>query len=108
VYSVFGEQFSKLRLSQLRIIAGFPGGGYTLASMPWRGCPEGYARSSFYTIQKNNREAIAGVQANIDANNREQVGLILISNTEMLSKVIEAGLGVEEIKKIFIFYGMAI
>lgn len=52
----------------------------------------GIPRSSFYYIMENNPEAIAEVQAIIDANNREQLGLILLSKTEMLRRIIEDGL----------------
>ena len=52
----------------------------------------GIARSSFYYIVENNPEAIAEVQGIIDANNREQLGLILMSKTEMLRKIIEDAL----------------
>jgi hypothetical protein len=55
----------------------------------------GIPRSSFYYIVENNPEAIAEVQAIIDANNREQLGLMLLSKTEMLRKVIQAGLAEE-------------
>lgn len=55
----------------------------------------GMPRSSFYYIVENNPEAIAEVQAIIDANKREQLGLILMSKTEMLSRVIEDGLSPE-------------
>jgi len=39
----------------------------------------GMPRSSFYYIVENNPEAIAEAQAIIEANNREQLGLILAS-----------------------------
>jgi hypothetical protein len=52
----------------------------------------GMPRSSYYYIIENNPEAIAEIQAVIDANNREQLGLILMSKTEMLQKIIEDGL----------------
>ena len=52
----------------------------------------GIPRSSFYYIMENNPEAIAEVQAIIDASNREQLGLILLSKTEMLRRIIEDGL----------------
>ena len=56
-------------------------------------CQEvGMPRSSFYYIMENNPEALAEVQAMIDANNREQLGLILLSKTEMLQKIIGDGL----------------
>ena len=49
-------------------------------------------RSSFDYIMENNPEALAEVRAMIDANNREQLGLILLSKTEMLQRIIEDGL----------------
>lgn len=52
----------------------------------------GIPRSSFYYIVENNPEAIAEAQAIIEANNREQLGLILASKNEILRKVIDAGL----------------
>jgi hypothetical protein len=52
----------------------------------------GMPRSSFYYIMENNPEAFAEVQAIIDNNNREQIGLMLMSQTEMLQKIIEDGL----------------
>ena len=52
----------------------------------------GLPRSSFYFIIKNNPEAIAEYQAIIEANTREQLGLILVSKTAILQKVIEDGL----------------
>jgi len=42
-------------------------------------------------IIDNNPEAIATEQAIIEANNREQLGLILASKNEILRKVIDAG-----------------
>jgi ACT domain-containing protein len=47
----------------------------------------GMPRSSFYYFMENNPEAVAEVQAIIEADNREQLGLILASKTEMLNKV---------------------
>ena len=44
----------------------------------------GRPRSSFYYIVENNPEAITEVQAIIDTDNREQLGIILLSRTEML------------------------
>lgn len=56
-------------------------------------CQEvGMPRSSFYYIIENNPEAISEVQSIIAANNREQLGLILMTKTEMLQKLIEDGL----------------
>ena len=52
----------------------------------------GMPRSTFYYIMDKNPEAMAEVQAIIDANNREQLGLILMTKTEMLCKIIEDGL----------------
>ena len=52
----------------------------------------GMPRSSFYYLVENNPEAISEIQGIIDANNREQLGLILLSKTEMLRKIIEDGL----------------
>jgi len=52
----------------------------------------GMSRSSFYYIVENNPEAIAEVQAIIDACNREQLGLMLLCKNELLRKVIEDGL----------------
>jgi len=56
-------------------------------------CKEvGIPRSSFYEICKRNPEAIAEVQDIIDTTNREQLGLILLNKTEVLSKVVADGL----------------
>src|SRR4030067_2606608 len=55
----------------------------------------GMPRSSFYYIVENNPESIADAQAIIEANNREQLGLILASKNEILRKVISAGLADE-------------
>jgi len=52
----------------------------------------GIARSSFYYIVENNPETIAEVQDIINASNREQLGLMLLSKNELLRKVIEDGL----------------
>jgi hypothetical protein len=49
-------------------------------------------RSTFYTIMKKNLEAIGEIQEIISAKNREQLGLIILSKTEVFRKVIEAGL----------------
>jgi hypothetical protein len=49
-------------------------------------------RSSFYYIVENNPEAIAEVQDIINASNREQLGLMLLSKNELLRKVIDDGL----------------
>jgi hypothetical protein len=55
----------------------------------------GMARSSFYSFVQTNPEVIAEVQAIIEANNREQLGLILANKNEILRKVIDAGLADE-------------
>lgn len=56
-------------------------------------CKEvGIPRSSFYYIVENNPEAIAEIQTLIDANSREQLGLILLTKTEILRKLVEEGL----------------
>ena len=52
----------------------------------------GMARSTFYYIVENNPEAIAEFQDIINASNREQLGLMLLSKNELLRKVIEDGL----------------
>jgi len=52
----------------------------------------GIARSSFYNIVENNPEAITEIQDIINASNREQLGLMLLSKNELLRKVIEDGL----------------
>jgi len=52
----------------------------------------GIPRSSYYYLVEHHPEAMAEVQAIIDTNNREQLGLILLSKTEMLQKIIEDGL----------------
>lgn len=52
----------------------------------------GLARSTFYDIMKRNPEVIGEIQEIIDAKNYEQLGLIILSKTEILRKVIEAGL----------------
>ena len=52
----------------------------------------GIAHSSFYYIVENNPEAIAEFQDIINASNREQLGLMLLSKNELLRKVIEDGL----------------
>jgi hypothetical protein len=49
-------------------------------------------RSSFYYIVEHNPRAIAEIQAIIDFNNREQLGLILQYNLEIFEKVIQDGL----------------
>ena len=50
------------------------------------------ARSSFYLILQNNPEAVMEFQDIINASNREQLGLMLLSKNELLRKVIEDGL----------------
>lgn len=57
----------------------------------------GMPRSSFYYVVENNPEEIAEAQVIIEANNREQLGLILASKNEILLQVMDAGL-VEETK----------
>jgi hypothetical protein len=52
----------------------------------------GMPRSSFYYIVENNPEAIAEFQDIINASNREQLGLMLLSKNALLRKVIEDGL----------------
>jgi predicted transcriptional regulator len=52
----------------------------------------GIPRSTFYDIVKKNPEAIVDFQDIIDANNREQLGMALLANAEMLRKLIEDGL----------------
>lgn len=55
----------------------------------------GMPRSSFYYIMDNNPDALAEAQELIDVSNREQLGLILLTKTDMLHKVIEDGLSRE-------------
>jgi ACT domain-containing protein len=56
-------------------------------------CQEvGVPRSTFYDIVKKNPEAIAEYQEIVEANARQQLGLILFHKTEMLQRVIEDGL----------------
>jgi hypothetical protein len=45
----------------------------------------GMPRNSFSYIVENNPEVVAEVQAIIDANNREQLGLILVSKRDEVS-----------------------
>lgn len=52
----------------------------------------GIPRSTFYDILKKNPEAIAEYQEIIEANARQQLGLILFHKTEILHRVIEDGL----------------
>lgn len=52
----------------------------------------GIARSSFYYIVENNPEAIVEFQEIINASNREQLSLMLLSKHGLLRKVIEDGL----------------
>jgi hypothetical protein len=52
----------------------------------------GMPRSSFYYIMDNNPDTLAEAQELIDISNREQLGLILLSKTELLRKVIQDGL----------------
>jgi ACT domain-containing protein len=56
-------------------------------------CQEvGVPRSTFYDIVKKNPEAIAEYQEIVEANARQQLGLILFHKTEILHRVIEDGL----------------
>jgi hypothetical protein len=55
----------------------------------------GMPRSSFYYIVENNPDEIAEAQAIIEANNREQLGLIIANKNAILGKVIDAGLAEE-------------
>lgn len=55
----------------------------------------GMPRSSFYYIMDNNPDVLAEAQELIDASQREQLGLILLTKTEMLRKVIQDGLSDE-------------
>ncbi|MFZ0535162.1 MAG: helix-turn-helix domain-containing protein [Anaerolineales bacterium] len=48
----------------------------------------GLARSTFYDILKRNPEAIAEIQEIIDAKNREQLGLIILSKTEISVRIL--------------------
>lgn len=52
----------------------------------------GMPRSSFYCIMDNNPDALAEAQELIDISNREQLGLIFLTKTEMLRRVIVDGL----------------
>ena len=52
----------------------------------------GIPRSTFYDIVKKNPEVIAEYQEIIEANARQQLGLILFHKTEILHRVIEDGL----------------
>jgi hypothetical protein len=52
----------------------------------------GMPLSSFYYIMENNPDAFAEMQARIDANNREQPGLILLTKIKMVRRVIKDGL----------------
>jgi len=57
------------------------------------GCRKvGMLRSSFYYIIENNPQAITDIQAIIDANNREQLVLILQNKMEIFEMVIQDGL----------------
>ncbi len=59
-------------------------------------CQEvGLPRSTFYDIVKNNPEAIAKIQELVDATSREQLGMILLNNTEILGRIIQDGLSKE-------------
>ena len=52
----------------------------------------GMPRSTYYYIVKNNPETFAEYQEVVAANAREQLGLILLSQTAILQKLIEDGL----------------
>ena len=55
----------------------------------------GIPRSTYYDIVKNNPEVIAEYQEMIDANAREQLGLILLHKNQILKKIIEDGISDE-------------
>lgn len=56
-------------------------------------CKEvGLPRSSYYDIVKKHPEAIAEYQDMVEANARQQLGIILVHKSEILYKVIEDGL----------------
>jgi len=56
-------------------------------------CKEiGIPRSTYYHIINNYPEVVVDYQEMIEANTREQLGLILFHKTEILQKVIEDGL----------------
>jgi hypothetical protein len=52
----------------------------------------GLPRSSFYYIVEKNPQAIADIQAIIDASNREQLVLILQHKMEIFEKIIQDGI----------------
>ena len=52
----------------------------------------GIPRSTYYDIVKKNPEVVAEYQEIIEANARQQLGLILFHKTEILHRVIEDGL----------------
>jgi len=52
----------------------------------------GMPRSSFYYITENDPQAIADIQVIINANNREQLVLILQHRMEIFKKIIQDGL----------------
>lgn len=52
----------------------------------------GMPRSTFYDIVRKNPEAIAEYQAMVKLNAKKQLGLILLSKTQILQRVIEDGL----------------
>ena len=52
----------------------------------------GMARSSFYYIVENNPQAITDIQEIINANNREQLVLILQHRMEIFERIIQDGL----------------
>jgi hypothetical protein len=59
-------------------------------------CQEaGLPRSTFYDILKKNPESLAKVRDMVDASSREQLGMILLNNTEILNRIIQDGLSNE-------------
>jgi len=56
-------------------------------------CEEvGIPRSTYYDIIKNNPEVIAEYQEMVEANAKEQLGMILLHKNQILQKIIEDGL----------------
>ena len=56
-------------------------------------CEEvGIPRSTYYDIIKNNPEVIAEYQEMVEANAKEQLGMILLHKNRILHKIIEDGL----------------
>jgi hypothetical protein len=59
-------------------------------------CKEvGLPRSSYYEIIKNNKETITEFQQMVQANAKQQLGLILANKTEILQMIIADGLSEE-------------